>query len=178
MCRKSFHRIWVSSTASRLSYKGITTGFHLQSDYRCADSGSDGSSLLGWRHLHELADRLARLDFVDGHAVGVRPGDGGGGARPRRRVEGVQLLYQIVVLSHQIIERVVILDQDLRVHSPSGRGDEIRLAADASLECAPAQRLDRRELKGGRGRCQGEEVQRAHFVFTAGPLRRRWVISV
>ena len=42
---------------------------------------------------------LARLDFVDGYAVGVRPGDGGGGARPRGLVQVPELLDEVVVLS-------------------------------------------------------------------------------
>ena len=56
--------------------KELRQGFNLQRDDSGADRGADCGSLLGWRHFHELAHRLARLDFVDGYAVRVRAGDG------------------------------------------------------------------------------------------------------
>jgi len=154
MCRKSFNRIWVSSTASGLSYKGITTGIHLQRDYRGADSGSDGCRLLGGWHLHKFSHRLARLDFVDGHAVGVGAGHGRRRPRASGHVQSVQLFYQIIVLPHEIVQRIVLL-QDLRVHAARRVRDPVRFPTDPALERPAAQRLRGRELEGAGGRRQG-----------------------
>ena len=134
--------------------KELRQGFNLQRDDCGADNATDCGSLLGWRHFHELADRLARLDFVDGYAVRVRAGDGRRRPRPRGHVEGVQLFYQIVVLSHEIIQRVVLLE-DLGVHAARRVRDPVRFSTDPALEGPAAQWLRWGELEGGRARRQG-----------------------
>mgnify|MGYP001211401590 CR=1 FL=1 len=95
MCRKSFI---VLSIKQRNYDRDSFYSVDLQRDDRARDSAGD-SYLLSDGRPHEVAHRLARLDFVDGYAVGVGAGDGRRRARPRRRIEGVKLLDEVVVFS-------------------------------------------------------------------------------
>ena len=151
MCRKSF--IVFSIKQRNYDDRDSIYSVDLQRDDGASDSAGN-SNLLSDGRPHEVAHRLARLDFVDGYAVGVGAGDGGGGPRPRRRIEGFELLYQIVVLSHEIIQRIVLLE-DLRVHPTRRVRDPVRFSADPALERPAAQRLRGGELESGRGRRQG-----------------------